>query len=176
MSWAGRRQFIYSFGFLIFILGLLTVLFYPIFYKAPSCMDGKKNGNESGVDCGGSCLQYCSDQVSSPIILWSRIFPVSGSKYNLISYIENQNINAGVPKIGYQFKVYDGNNVLITTREGVTFVEPNGRTAIFEPGLNMGNRVPRRTAFSFTTPQTFYKLDARFAGVKVFAKECFVQD
>ncbi len=32
-----------------------------------TCFDGIKNGDETGIDCGGSC-QPCSQQVSSPIM------------------------------------------------------------------------------------------------------------
>src|SRR5262249_33617845 len=33
---------------------------------APSCMDAIKNGNETGVDCGGSCPACVSYQTGSP--------------------------------------------------------------------------------------------------------------
>jgi hypothetical protein len=90
------------------------------------------NGTESGVDCGGSCRLYCSAQVSAPVVLWSRIFPISGSKYNLIAYVENQNIDAAVPDINYEFRVYDTEGKLIGRREGHTFIPPNQRFGIFE--------------------------------------------
>lgn len=160
MSWAGRRQFIYSFGFLIFVLGVLVLLFYPIFYKSPTCSDGKKNGKESGVDCGGQCIQYCIDQVSAPSILWSRIFPISGSKYNLIAYIENQNIDAAVADINYEFRVYDAEGKLIGRKEGHTFIPPNQRFGIFEPHFDAGKSIPKNTVFQFTSKPVWVKKSA----------------
>ena len=33
--------------------------------EAPSCNDGKQNGNETGVDCGGPCLFKCNRELCS---------------------------------------------------------------------------------------------------------------
>ncbi len=160
MSWAGRRQFVYSFGFLIFVLGVLAMLFYPLIYKKPTCSDGKINGTESGVDCGGSCRLYCSAQVSAPVVLWSRIFPISGSKYNLIAYVENQNIDAAVPDINYEFRVYDTEGKLIGRREGHTFIPPNQRFGIFEAHFDVGKSTPKNTVFQFTSQPIWVKQPA----------------
>jgi len=176
MNWALRRRLIYLSFIFVLLLGGAVYFAYPYFTKPATCTDNKMNGTETGVDCGGQCRAFCTDEVNPLVVVWARTFPVSGSLYSAVAYIENQNINAGISQISYQFKVYDGNNVLITTREGKTFVAPNGRTAIFEPGLNMGNRVPRRTAFSFTTAEYFYKMDARYQNVRVFAKDPVVGD
>lgn len=157
MSWAGRRQFYYSFGFLIFVLGVLSLLFYPVIFKAPACNDGKQNGTELGVDCGGECRRFCPFEVSEPIVLWSRIFPISGSTYNLIAYVENQNINASVPDVNYEFKVYDTQGNYIGRREGHTFIPPNQRFAVFEAHFDAGQSTPKNTVFAFTGPFTWLK-------------------
>lgn len=34
---------------------------------APSCTDGIKNGDETGVDCGGSCPNVCLAQINLPV-------------------------------------------------------------------------------------------------------------
>lgn len=160
MSWAGRRQFYYSFGLLIFVLGVLFLFFYPIIFKSPTCSDGKQNGTELGVDCGGECRRFCAFEVSEPIVLWSRIFPISGSIYNLIAYVENQNTNAGVPEIDYEFKVYDTQGKYIGRREGRTFIPPNQRFAVFEAHFDAGQSIPKNTIFQFTGPYFWLKQDS----------------
>lgn len=159
MSWAGRRQFYYSFGFLIFVLGVLAILFYPIIFKAPTCSDKKQNGDEVGVDCGGSCRQFCPNQVSDPIVLWSRAFPISGNLYNLVAYVENQNIHAAIPDATYEFRVFDTQGKYIGRREGHTFVPPNQRFAVFEAHFDAGLTIPKNTSFKFTGKYLWLRQD-----------------
>lgn len=160
MSWAGRRQFYYSSGLLIFICGVLAFFLYPLIFKAPTCSDGKQNGTEMGVDCGGSCMRFCPAQVSDPIVLWSRVFPVTGSNYNLVAYIENQNINAGIQDINYEFRVYDTEGKYIGRREGHTYIPPNQRYAIFESHFDAGKNIPKNATFMFTGPYNYIKKES----------------
>lgn len=159
MSWSGRRQFFYSLGFLIFALGILFFALSPIIFREPSCTDGKQNGSELGVDCGGSCQKYCPAQIADPIILWSRSFPVSGSVYNLIAYIENQNVGAAVYDVAYEFRVYDKEGKFIGRREGRTFIPPNQRFAIFEPHFDVGASIPQKVTFEFMGQIVWLKKD-----------------
>lgn len=150
MSWASRRQFIYLM-IVFFTIGLiLFVMFYNVIFQAPSCVDKKQNGGEFGVDCGGPCAMYCKNQVSDPVVLWSRAFPVVGSSYNLLAYVENQNKRGAVAQADYEFRVYDTNNQLIGIRKGTTFIPPNQRFAIFESRFDAGATTPRSVTFSFT--------------------------
>ncbi len=165
MSWAGRRQFYYSFGLLIFVCGVLALFLYPLLVKAPTCNDAKQNGTELGVDCGGSCLKFCPYQVSAPNVLWSRIFPVTGSNYNLVAYVENQNINAGIYDINYEFRVYDTEGKYIGRREGHTFIPPNQRIAIFESHFDVGKSIPKNATFAFTSQLLWVKQESIATGL-----------
>ncbi len=152
MTWGQKRKMTY-----ICIIGgiILLVLFaflYPMLNKAPTCADGKQNGREVGIDCGGSCTKLCSSQVKEPIVLWSRAFEVSDNHvYNLLAYVENQNIGATANNVSYEFRMYDENNIFIGKEEGRTIIMPNSRTPIFVTGVVTGNRVPKRTTFTFTS-------------------------
>lgn len=150
MSWALRRQLFYILIVLAFVALVLFGMFYKVIFKAPTCFDTKQNGEEVGVDCGGACSLYCKEQVSSPVVLWSRAFPVVGSNYNLLAYVENQNKRGAVAKAEYEFKVYDTNNQLIGRRTGTTFIPPNQRFPIFESRFDVGSAIPRYVTFSFT--------------------------
>ena len=149
MSWASRRQFSYIMIVVLAIALVLFAMFYKVIFKAPTCFDKKQNGGELGVDCGGACSLYCTEQVSSPVVLWSRSFPVVGSNYNLLAYVENQNKRGAVVKADYEFKVYDTNNQLIGRRTGTTFIPPNQRFAVFESRFDAGSSSPRSVTFSF---------------------------
>lgn len=135
---------------LVIVISLvLFAMFYKVIFQAPTCFDKKQNGGEVGVDCGGGCSLYCSNQISAPVVLWSRAFPVVGSSYNLLAYVENQNKRGAVAKADYEFKVYDTNNQLIGTRQGSTFIPPNQRFPIFESRFDVGKSTPRSVTFSF---------------------------
>lgn len=159
MSWAGRRQVTYLAG-LFFVIGMiLFALFYSVLFKDPTCSDGKQNGGEVGVDCGGLCMKFCSAQVSEPVILWSRAFHVSGDSYNVLAYIENKNKNAAAVQVPYEFRVYDEKGLLIATREGKTFIPPNQQFAVFESRIEAGNSTPKSVTFDFKGPFDWYKKD-----------------
>lgn len=157
MSWASRRQFKYlALVFGIFFLIVFWIL-YPIIFKKPTCFDGKQNGTETGIDCGGSCSRVCDADTADPIIVWSRAFPVTGNIYNLAAYVSNQNKNAAIRQAKYEFKVYDINNKLIGRREGSTFIPPNQQFAIFEPRFIPGQSQIKSVSFEFIPPYLWDK-------------------
>lgn len=159
LSWGAKRQLGYFSIILVAIIVALIIMILPYLNKEPTCFDGKTNGDESGIDCGGACAKVCTPDALSLVTLWSRAFKVEGGKYNLMAYIENQNRESGVPIMSYEFKVYDDNNIFIGRRSGTTFITSNDRTAIFEAGIDTGNRTPKRVSFEFTSAPTWIKID-----------------
>lgn len=151
MSWASRRQFKYISIILIILLLILFWIFYPIIFKKPTCFDGKLNNTETGVDCGGACSRICDTEASLPVVVWSRAFPVTANIYNLAAYIENQNRNASIEKVDYEFLIYDENHKLIGTRKGSTFIPPNQPFVVFEPRFNSGEMTVKSVSFEFTS-------------------------
>jgi len=91
ITWALKRQIFIVIGLIIiiFIFGFLII--YPSFNKAPTCFDGKQNGNETGINCGGSCARACLSQVENVSVLWARAFQVIPGRYNAVAYIVNHN-------------------------------------------------------------------------------------
>lgn len=150
MTWAFKRQFFYVSVLILFLLVFGFLIIYPKINKEPSCFDGKQNGGETGIDCGGSCLKACLADVDEISILWARSFRVIPGRYNAVAYLENHNENAVVNKINYRFRFADANNIYIGKREGTTFVPASGRFAVFEPGIGIGNSIPVYTTFEFT--------------------------
>jgi hypothetical protein len=148
MTWSGRRQLI----IVLLLLALASIVaffyIYPIVTKAPSCRDGKQNGTETGVDCGGGCVNFCSAEIKTPIVLWSRAFAVTPSVYNAAAYIENQN-KAVIQSIPYEFRLYNKAGVLVNHADGVALIPPLGRYAIVETGIKVGNAKVAKTTLAF---------------------------
>ncbi len=149
MTWAFRRRLIYIAILIVFFGGLGFWIGYPHLNKPPTCTDGKQNGEETGVDCGGSCALACVATVEDLKIIWSRSFEIVPGRYNAVAYVENQNKNAMVAKIKYRFRFADKNNLYIGSREGETTIPPSGKIAIFEPAVDLGSSVPVYTSFEF---------------------------
>ncbi len=150
LTWALKRQIFYLL-ILFLVLGFFGFLIvYPHFNKAPSCMDGVKNGTETGIDCGGTCANACLADESPISVLWSRAFRVVPGRYNAVAYLENQNKGVAVNKINYRFRFADANNVYIGKREGSTYVPPASHFAVFEPAIDIGNSIPVYVTFEFT--------------------------
>ena len=151
MNWASRRQIFYATIVVIFLIALATFIAYPHFTKAPTCTDGKQDGTETGIDCGGSCPTACTLQVDQISILWARAFEVVPGRYNAVAYLENHNPNEVVEKISYEFRFADKDNLYLGSRTGTTYVPPGQKFAVFEPAIDLGNSVPVYTTFQFTS-------------------------
>jgi len=149
MSWSLKRQlfFIGIIVILFFIFGIYVI--YPYINKLPTCSDGLQNGEETGVDCGGTCAEACSFEVDEVSVLWSRVFEVIPGRYNAVAYLENHNKTEAINKIKYKFRFADKDNIYIGKREGETFIPASGKFAIFEPGIGVGNSIPVYTTFEF---------------------------
>jgi len=157
MSWASNRQFKYFSIFAIIIVAIIFAIIYPNISKKPTCTDGKKNGEETGVDCGGACSLMCKEDIVAPTVLWSRAFPVVDNNYNLVAYVSNRNKISGVANASYEFRIYDTNNILIGRREGTTFIPPNQEFAVFESRFNSGENKIKNVTFEFKPSQTWIK-------------------
>jgi hypothetical protein len=150
MTWALKRQLFYVAILIVFFLVFGFLIVFPYFNVAPTCNDFKQNGNETGVDCGGSCAKACLLQVDQVSILWSQAFRVVPGRYNAVAYLENHNTHTAIEKIKYRFRFADANNIYIGKREGETTVPPAGKFVVFEPAIDIGNSIPIYTTFEFT--------------------------
>ena len=169
--WANRkrRRILIAVG-VIFLLVFILVAIHIKNAKKPTCFDGIKNGTETGVDCGGSCPKLCENEMRNLIVWWARPFKVVDGSYNLVAYIENQNTDAGIEQIEYEFRVYDKNNVLAAEpRRGTTFVEANKRFAIFEQNVQTGDKEAYTVFFHILSKQDWKKVnpDFRYSLLKV---------
>jgi hypothetical protein len=150
MDWSTRRKVFYLGMLAFFVIFVLFIVFQTFFNEKPTCFDGKQNGEEAGIDCGGSCQQICSFQADEVSVFWSRAFEVVPGRYNAVAYLENKNINSLVQRVNYRFRFADTNNVYIASREGTAYIPPTGKFAIFEPAIGTGTSVPVYTSFEFT--------------------------
>lgn len=143
-AWALWRRMQYFTGFALFFLLIGGWIYYANFYQPPSCFDGRQNGSELGVDCGGDCVRICAFSVQEPTVKWSRSFRVTEGMYNAVGYVENTNREAATLELRYKFTLFDEAGV-ITEVSGTTILPPDGLYPIFEGRIETGRRIPTRT-------------------------------
>ena len=146
-SWSRKRQIVIAvivIGFLFLLGWFVDFLFFNI---KPTCFDGKQNGNETGIDCGGQCALVCSSQTKDPIVEFARLFK-SLRGFSAVARVENPN-DLISQKAEYSFKLYDQNGEMIAERTGTTFIPRQKTFAVFEPNIETGNLEPAKVLFSF---------------------------
>ena len=149
LSWGFRHKLMYS-G-VILLVALLAGLFiwFKFFTTTPTCFDGKQDGGEAGVDCGGTCALVCSGIASAPVVLWARAFQNGPQTYTAAAYIQNNNGETGAHNVHYTFQLFDADNMLVVEKDGVTDIPPVQTTPIVEPTIDTGNRTVTHALFAF---------------------------
>ena len=177
MDWATRRKLQYFAIIVAFALVFFVIPFYMFIYKAPTCFDNLKNGNEKGIDCGGDCRLLCSAQIAEPVSKWDpRVFKVSEGVYSVLAYLENQNVTAEVLYAPYTFKLYDRQNVLVVEKSGSSFIPRGATFALFEGNIRTGERVPVRATFEFGKKLEWISNTAAPAQISVESKALSKED
>lgn len=169
--WAQKRKSFYFFIFVLFLGGGVILPAYFLLYRPPTCFDGKQNGGERGIDCGGKCVKLCPSQYLEPNIIWARAIKVKQNIYSALAYIENPNIDAGADSISYIFRIKDKEGILIYERKGKTSIPPNKFFAVFEDGISTGEKIPAEVFFEFTSNALWRKQDNKESGISVSRKE-----
>lgn len=118
-------------AFIIFIylilLGLLGVgVFFAFVYEKPSCTDSKQNQDETGIDCGGRCSEYClADLASRPLVISGvEALAYGDATSDAIGKVKNQNAKAALKKATYTFRVYDQAGKMLGEQSGTFSLLP----------------------------------------------------
>lgn len=151
-DWARNRKRIILAIVLLAIVILVGVPGFFLFYEKPSCSDGAKNGDETGVDCGGSCIRLCTAE-SLPLLLKGdpRVLTVASSTYEVVAIVENPNQTAEIYKAEYEIKVYSAESAIpVQLIKNSTFI-PKGMTlAVFEgPFVLEAGVIPNRATIEW---------------------------
>lgn len=137
-TWSNRRKSLYALIAIIVLIVLVGVPAWKAFYTAPSCVDGAKNGDEQGVDCGGSCTKLCSSAfLDIPSPSWVRFKEIAPRLYNAAAYIVNPNPKAGARGLSYSLSVLDKEGLEIGRSTGKFNLPPGRNTLVFVGDLRI---------------------------------------
>ncbi len=144
----------------LIIIGIYLVIFfllgwgiYSIFKPAGTCLDGKRNQDETGIDCGGVCKACEKNYQTQDLIVKETAF-VSDSqgKYDVLARISNPNNQVGASYFAYIFKLKDAQGNVLTLRTGNNFILPVESKYIIETGLET-DQEPKELEFQISTPK-----------------------
>lgn len=171
MSWATRRKTTYLGTIILILVLILLAISYSLFYKKASCTDSIQNQGEAGIDCGGPCQNLCRASYVSPNLLWTAKSKIkSTGLYSVLAYLENPNIGVGSGPVGYDFRVYDKNRILLGEKVGKTTIPSNKNFAVFEDNLNLNDKVPVNVDFIFTEPIPWTKMQSKEESIVIVSK------
>ena len=148
-EWAAHRRLV-----IFLIAGAVVVAFVAIMlvaalYRSPSCVDNKKNQDEVGVDCGGSCSYLCTSQVAAPTVLFTGLLRNATGRTDLVASIENKNTNAAARSVLFNVKLYKGDKdqTLVREMRGTLDLPPRATVPAFIPAGASGGDAPLLALF-----------------------------
>jgi hypothetical protein len=118
---------------------------------APTCTDGIQNGDETGIDCGGSCPNVCLAQINLPVT-----FEGTGVDYTVTDFGGNASSKVVDPT--------DASNTVIKTIKGTSSELWAGTTI----GTNAGFSAP--VPFTPTNRKMYVRVWSPDAGIPVRLK------
>lgn len=172
-SWSSRRKLAYG---SITVFGLILLVIIPAFlyfYKAPTCSDRILNGDETGVDCGGSCVRLCQSSFLPPQISWggAKFEKVAEGLYNVAALIENKNVNGAALNVPYKISLFDDKGILIVEKKGTVTLYAHRNSLAFEPAVSVGKRIPVKATFEFIQAPIWFKSHDVLGGLAVVDKK-----
>lgn len=144
LTWRTERQAT-TLAIIVFVVLAVIAFFAYKVYPAPTCFDTRKNQNETGIDCGGSCIPCELKNPKQVDLVWARIIPVRADSFDVAAEIRNPNEVLGVRMLEYEFTLFDGLGV-IARKTGTTFLFPQERMHVIETDLRTSRR-PDRVEF-----------------------------
>lgn len=136
-SWSSRRKLIYGLSASIVVILIALYSFRDMLFPAPTCSDGKQNGYEIGIDCGGTCSLKCASEIIPLSVSWSRAIPTSSSTYDLVALISNKNVDNSTPLLPYIFVVFGADGTPMAQINGTTPVPVDGEFPVIATKVSL---------------------------------------
>lgn len=152
MTWASRRQFLIISGIVAVFAAIIFATAIAVFYKTPTCTDGKQNDDETGIDCGGSCTYLCRVDVEMPLVRFVRSFSPQPGRYDVIAYVDNRNTSAGAKDVHATVELYDENRFLLGTKDATLDLPPGATVPVYLPEAYRGDKRVAQAFLSFDEP------------------------
>lgn len=135
-------------GLWVLFFGVIYLLFGP---PPTSCFDGRQNGNEQGVDCGGRCMKQCAVNLP-PTVIEAAFIAVRPGLGDVVAMVKNPNANVGTNQLHYKFVLYDASGAVLKTitdattgqiSRGPEYILPQQTRPLIQQGVAVAGTVAR---------------------------------
>lgn len=125
----------------IFLLSLILLgtTLYFFLRPAPTCLDGKQNQDETGLDCGGSCPAVCVIPVQGdPLTVPEVAFVSDGAnRYDILARVTNPNPFIGASQFRYVLTLQDATGADLAHESGTSWILPHETKTLLALGMTV---------------------------------------
>ncbi len=139
MDWYTKRKVLLLSVFILILLSTTVYLFRGVIFPSPTCNDGKKNGIELGVDCGGSCLLVCASEYKPLTVSLAKAIKTGPGVYDILILIDNPNLNMSPKMLSVVVDLYDNNGKNFKTLRSVSPAFSGSEIPVFNQNLEAEN-------------------------------------
>lgn len=138
-------------GYIVFFSVIASLIYISFIRVAPTCTDGKKNQNETGIDCGGSCAKRCDPPLETKdlIVEESDFVQASDGAYDILSKVHNPNDVAGASSFTYTMTLKDAADHMMAKQSGTAFILPQETKYLFTFQVSSAS-VPTKATIEFS--------------------------
>lgn len=132
--------------YIFLFIGMGTGLYF-LFRPTPTCMDGKQNQNETGVDCGGVCAQACVEtaQGEDLIIRDVVVLSLENDTYDVVARVYNPNNTVGAEAFTYTLRFLDGAGVEVASTSNTSWILPQETKTLLAFALSASSKPAKAT-------------------------------
>lgn len=149
MNWYTQRRFMYGGAVLFFITAFALYTLRDSLFPAPTCFDSVKNGNENGIDCGGTCSLKCTQDIVPLTVSWSRALKTSSTTYDFVAMISNKNIDNSPRALPYTFTALSNDGTVLAVVSGTTSAPVDGEFPIVRQNILLSD-IPKELVTHIT--------------------------
>lgn len=125
------KKFVYG----VFYLAVFGLVIFGIYAKntvvVPTCTDGIMNQNETGIDCGGSCISCAVKNLKELKGGSVSVFGLEDGRSVFLGTIVNPNENYVASDISYEFVVFDTTGYPVERILGTDTIFPLEKRYVF---------------------------------------------
>src|SRR3989338_5470181 len=135
------KQFLYGALFVLFLAGIGWGIYSVTLKPTPSCFDNRKNGTETEVDCGGSCIP-CEEKNLQPIAIGATTLFSQDRVFSVAAELINPNSAFAASAFDYQIILKDASGSVLRAITNSSFLYAGERKKIVEAGVRITQGIP----------------------------------
>lgn len=117
------KQLIYGGAYFLILVSIFGGIYFTFLRPEASCTNGRKDGNEEGIDCGGACETVCLPRNLRPLLVEdAEVFHPAPDAVSAFAKVRNPNTALAARSFSYRFEFFDSGNRLLWSTRGNSFI------------------------------------------------------